>query len=329
MKSLLLSILLALFGLVSSTLIASDTVYYELWDISSLEMIGGHTVTAFGDPQVVSTEIGDAVQFDGDGDRLLVDFNPIMDAKEFTVELVFKPDACYPDNTDPRFLHIMDPDDPEEKRVMIELRVDANNMCYMDGFMKTDAGSLPLKDETLVHPTEVWQHVAITFKDSTLTTYFNGVEELSGTLHYTNAIVNTVGKTSMGARMNEVKFYAGLIKTLKVTHAKLAPEDFTFIHDSIGTSAPDESLLFGKDQMEVFPVPADHRLTLKLSPEQLGTNVEIRVLSSSGAIVHARKIDDALEDNLNIDTSRLQDGIYFLSVSTQNFTSFSRVVVLH
>jgi hypothetical protein len=223
----------------------------------------------------------------------------------------------------------MDPDDPEEKRVMIELRVDANNMCYMDGFMKTDAGSLPLKDETLVHPTEVWQHVAITYKDSTLTTYFNGVEELSGTLHYANAIVNTIGKTSIGARMNEVKFYSGLIKTLKVTHARLAPEDFTFIHDSIGTSVPGESLLSRKDQMEVFPVPADHRLTVKLSPKQMGTNVEIRVLNSSGAIILARKIDSAMEDNLTIDTSQLQDGIYFLSVSTLSQTSFSRVVVLH
>ena len=115
---------------------------------------------------------------------MLVDFNPIMDAKEFTVELVFKPDACYPNNIEPRFLHIQDPDDPEAKRVMIELRIDANNQCYMDGFMKTDSGSLALIDETLVHPTEVWQHVAITYKDSTLTTYFNGTKELSGTLHY-------------------------------------------------------------------------------------------------------------------------------------------------
>ena len=329
MRSLLLSFPILFLSLLSSSLIASDTVYYELWDISNLELIGGHEVTSFGDPQVVSTEIGDAVQFDGDGDRLLVDFNPIMDAKEFTVELVFKPDACYPDNVDPRFLHIMDPDDQEDKRVMIELRVDANNMCYMDGFMKTDAGSLPLKDETLVHPTEVWQHVAITFKDSTLTTYFNGVEELSGTLHYTNDIVNTVGKTSLGARMNEVKFYSGLLKTLKVTHAKLAPEDFTFIHDSIGTSVPNEPLLSGEDQMEVFPVPADDCLTVKLSPAQMESYVEIHIINSAGIIVHSRDVGHTFQNNLTIDTSLLQDGVYFLSVSTTSQTDYTRFIVLH
>jgi len=334
MKSSHLSILLLFCTLISSALHASspsfsDTVYYELWDISSLELIGGHDVTVLGDPQVVPTEIGDAVQFDGEGDRLLVDFNPIMDAKEFTVELVFKPDACYPNNTDPRFLHIMDPDDPEEKRVMIELRIDASNQCYMDGFMKTDAGSLPLIDETLLHATEVWQHVAITYKDSTLTTYFNGVEELSGTLHYSNAIVNTTGKTSLGARMNEVKFYSGLIKTLKVTHTKLAPEDFTFIHDSTGTFVPAESMPSREEGFDVFPVPADQSLAFSLSQDLIGKNAEIQLCNSSGILVHARELGYTLKDVLTIDTSHFPNGVYFLRVRTGGQTEVRRIVILH
>lgn len=226
MKAELRYILFLFAILMGGLLHASDTVYYEVWDISNLESIGGHGVEVLGDPQVVSTEMGDAIRFDGAGDRLLVDFNPLMDAEEFTVELVFKPDACYPNNTEPRFVHIQDPDDPETKRVMIELRVDANNKCYMDGFIKTDSESLALIDENLVHATEVWQHVAITYKDGTLSTYFNGIKELSGTLHHSSAIVNTLGKTSLGARMDKRAYYAGLMKTLKVTHACLEPEEF-------------------------------------------------------------------------------------------------------
>ena len=155
-----------------------DSIYYELWDISNLDSIGGHPVSVLGDPQIVSTDLGDAVKFDGEDDRLLVDFNPIMDAREFTVELVFKPDAFHQGNEAPRFVHIQDPDDPQGKRVMIELRVNENDECYMDGFINTDAESLALIDETLLHSTEVWQHVAITYKDSILTTYFNGTKEL-------------------------------------------------------------------------------------------------------------------------------------------------------
>ena len=71
----------------------SDTLYSELWDISNLEKIGGHSVSAFGNPVIVPTELGDAVEFDGEEDQLLVDFNPLMDATEFTVELIFWPAA--------------------------------------------------------------------------------------------------------------------------------------------------------------------------------------------------------------------------------------------
>jgi len=62
----------------------------ELWEIDNLEKIGGHPVDVIGDPEVVNTEIGRAVEFDGNGDMLLVDFNPIGDARAFTVEVIFK-----------------------------------------------------------------------------------------------------------------------------------------------------------------------------------------------------------------------------------------------
>ena len=327
MRSVFISVLLLYPALMGASLYASDTIYYELWDISNLEIIGGHAVTTLGDPQVVSTEIGDAVRFDGDGDRLLVDFNPIMDAKDFTVELVFKPDACYPNNTEPRFLHIQDPDDPEQKRVMIELRIDANNQCYMDGFVKTDSGSLALIDETLVHSTEVWQHVAITYKDSTLTTYFNGTKELSGTLHYSKAIVNTLGKTSIGGRMNDVAFYAGIIKTLKVTHACLEPVDFIIPEES-DTSTTEVPMLQGEIEMDVFPIPADRSLKVMLEPGQFSKNVEISIFDTSGKIC-LRQAEFQHEETLTVDTSEFQDGVYLLSIKSNGQSDFRRIVVLH
>ena len=207
----------------------SDTLYSELWDISNLEKIGGHSVSAFGNPVIVPTELGDAVEFDGEEDQLLVDFNPLMDATEFTVELIFWPAASYPDFTEPRFVHIQDPEDPEGKRVMMELRINANNQCYLDGYMKTDLEGLTLIDESRVHPTETWHHAAITYKDSTFTTYFNGVKELSGTCHYSEFIVNPTGKTSLGARMNQVAHFSGRMKTLKISHACLEPDQFLSI----------------------------------------------------------------------------------------------------
>jgi hypothetical protein len=211
---------------ISAGLSAQDNVYYETWDINSLDSIGGHSVTYLGDPEVVSTDVGDAVEFDGDGDRLLVDANPIGASTEFTVEVVFWPDACYPDNTDPRFVHIQDPADLQNKRVMIELRVNQHNECYLDGFILTDNDKLALIDENLTHPTETWHHAAITYKDGTFKTFFNGVEELSGSLTFQEQILGETGKTSLGSRMNERSWFRGKIKTLKVTRKALAPGEF-------------------------------------------------------------------------------------------------------
>jgi hypothetical protein len=306
---------------------ASDTVYYERWDISSLETIGGHEVTVLGDPEVVITEMGEAVRFDGEGDRLLVDFNPLMDAREFTVELVFKPDACFPDNTAPRFVHIQDPDDPDAKRVMIELRVDANNQCYMDGFIKTDSESLALIDETLVHPTGVWQHVAITYKDSTFTTFFNGVEELSGILRYSESIINPTGKTSLGGRMNHVAFYAGLMKTLKVTHACLEPDDFIVPEES-DSSTTYAAVKHNESEIQVFPVPADEFLKVNLDPQQLSDNTKIRIFDTSGKLCHMEG-ELNYKKNLLLDTSGFQEGIYLLSIITHELSDFKRFVVMH
>ncbi len=198
----------------------------ETWEIDSLEEIGGHGVSVNGDPEVIETEIGTAVYFDGDGDMLLVDNNPIGEAKAFTVEVVFKPDSSHPENTAPRFIHFQDPDDKNNKRLMIELRINERNQCYLDGYLRSDSGFVILIDENLVHPVNRWLHVAVTYDNEVMTTYFNGEKELDGPLAFAETIINPVGKVAIGGRMNHREYFKGYIKTLKVTHAALDPKDF-------------------------------------------------------------------------------------------------------
>lgn len=114
---------------------------------------------------------------------------------------------------------------------MIELRINEKNQCYLDGFMRSDTGSLVLIDETLVHPTGKWLHAAITFDHGAMTTYFNGEKELSGRLGYAETIINPGGEVSLGARMNQRSWFNGFIKTLKVSHTVLDPKDFIQLAD--------------------------------------------------------------------------------------------------
>jgi len=242
--------------------------------------------------------------------------------------LVFKPDACYPNNVDPRFLHMQDPNDPDEKRVMIELRIDANNQVYMDGFMKTDLESLPLIDASLVHATEVWQHAAITYKDSILTTYFNGVKELSGKVAYTSKIINTVGKTSLGGRMDKRKYYSGLMKFLKVSHAVLDPEDFIFIHDQPALGRQTE-VFYKFGDMEIFPNPVDMELKLSVGDISSGTTVELSVIDPSGKVLYNHKSESDNDDIIRVNTAEFQEGVYLVSLRSNERIDCGRIVILH
>lgn len=198
----------------------------EYWEFDNLARIGGHEVTVFGNPELVDTESGKAIQFDGIEDMLLVDHNPLGDANEFTVEVVFKPDACYPENVAPRFIHIQDPNDPDAKRLMIELRLNEKNECYLDSYLQTDKDKLALIDSTLVHPTEKWIHAAVTYKNKVLTTYIDGKKQLSGDVDYADRFINPTGKTAIGGRMNHEQFFRGMVRTLKITKEALPPEKF-------------------------------------------------------------------------------------------------------
>ena len=205
----------------------TDTVYSEVWELNSLDKIGGHPVQVFGNPQIVNTEHGKAIKFNGINDKLLVDNNPIGDAKEFTVEVIFKPDPAFDISNEPRFIHIQDPDDSLSKRVLIELRLTRTKEWYLDGFMLTDAGEKTLVNKTLIHPAGEWVHAAVTYKDNIFKTFVNGVEELSGNVYFTEKLINKTGKTSIGGRMDNRNYYCGLIKSLKITRSALEPKDFT------------------------------------------------------------------------------------------------------
>lgn len=208
-----------------------DNSNSEIWELKSLKKIGRHAVQVFGKPEIVKTEQGKAIKFDGIDDRLLVDNNPIGDAKEFTIEVIFKPDPAFEISNQPRFIHLQDPADTLNKRVLIELRLTQKNEWYLDGFMNTDAGERTLVNKTLTHPTGGWFHAALTYKDNTFKTFVNGVQEVSGTVSYTEKIINKIGKTSIGGRMDQRNYYCGLIKTLKITRKALAPQQFISVKD--------------------------------------------------------------------------------------------------
>jgi hypothetical protein len=206
--------------------IKNTIVKQHVWAVNSTDSIGGHPTEVSGNPRLVTAGDGKAVEFDGDGDRLLVMDNPLQGASEFTIEIVFKPNAAYPDNVEPRFFHIESSENPN-RRVTVELRLNDTNGWYLDTFIKSDHSKHTLIDESLTHPVEVWAHAAITYKDQVFTSYVNGVKERSAEVQYLP--IPASAKASIGARMNRVHWFNGVISHVTVTHKAMRPDGFALL----------------------------------------------------------------------------------------------------
>src|SRR5688500_14804837 len=102
------------------------------WRIDNLQSIGGHAVTTVGTPRVVQTDRGPAVEFDGAGDGLLINVNPLAGLERFTVHVTFKP---APDGgEEQRFVHFEEAQ--TENRALIELRL-SNGRWALDTFLRS------------------------------------------------------------------------------------------------------------------------------------------------------------------------------------------------
>jgi hypothetical protein len=195
----------------------------DVWAIDSLEKIAGADVIVSGNPQVVKSTRGTAVHFDGDGDRLLVNANPLGAAQEFTIEIIFNPADAYPNNVEPRFFHIEAADNPN-RRITIELRLNDKKQWYLDAYIKSETSQFTLIDPTKVHPIGQWAHAAVTYKDREFVSYVNGVRELTGQVEYLPIAADA--KTSIGARMNQVHWFKGEVLQVRVSPRVLSSSEF-------------------------------------------------------------------------------------------------------
>ncbi len=203
--------------------LAPVTPVSNVWLINSLDKIDGAPVTLQGNPRLIDSVLGKVVSFDGDGDRLLVDKNPLSGANEFTIEIIFNAAAAFPANAEPRFFHIEAADNPN-RRITIELRLNDKNQWYLDAYIKSEKSHFTLIDPTKVHPIGKWAHAAVTYKNREFTSYVNGIKELTGYVDYLP--IAAIAKTSIGARMNQVHWFKGEIALVRISHCALNPIEF-------------------------------------------------------------------------------------------------------
>lgn len=195
-----------------------------VWRLDNLERIGGHPITVEGDPKVIDTANGKAIEFDGFDDGIFFDVHPLAGMSTFTVEVIFKP---YSDGAaEQRFFHMQE--DPSEERVMFETRLVDNQMWFLDTFVFSGDQKIPLYAIDYKHPVDVWYHAAIVVDGESFKHYVNGELELSEEIQFEP---QNSGRTSLGVRINKVNWYKGAIRTARFTSRALGPADFLSAED--------------------------------------------------------------------------------------------------
>jgi hypothetical protein len=181
----------------------------KVWDIASLDDIGGHKPEILGEPRVVTDNGRTSVCFDGVDDAFFIPLNPIAGWNQFTVEVLFKPAADGP--AEQRFLHIQD---VAERRVLIETRVSSRGWA-LDTFLRaTDDDKLTLLDPAKTSPADAWYWVALVYDGRTMSHYVNADKHLEGQVRFPPM---AAGRMSLGVRQNKIHWFKGCIAQVRFT----------------------------------------------------------------------------------------------------------------
>jgi len=118
-----------------------------VWKFDNLSHIGGMAPKVEGNPLLVDSPVGKAVQFNGKDTGLFFPARPLVGAKTFTIEAIFRPEGG---DFQQRWMHIAETDpktgldanpggtsDPNP-RFMFEVRV-VGDQWYLDAFVNSAA----------------------------------------------------------------------------------------------------------------------------------------------------------------------------------------------
>jgi len=198
-----------------------------LWKIDNFEQIGGLKPKVLGTPRRIHSKRGPALTFNGESDGLFIFTHPLQGAKQFTVEIVFRP--AKDGKKEQRFFHMQE--NGSENRILLETRLLGDGRWFLDTFILADGKEFILFAEDFPHRLGPWYHVALVVDEKQMRHYVNGKLEMNAPIDY---VPQGPGKTSIGMRINEVYWYRGDIREARFSRRVLSPAEFHMHPDAVG-----------------------------------------------------------------------------------------------
>jgi hypothetical protein len=196
----------------------------EVWTFDRLDRIGGLPATIVGHPHVIKTPLGKAVQFNGVDDALFIPEHPLAGAETFTFEAIFRPERG--GAAEQRWFHLAEQDpktgQDTDTRFLFEIRAIGDQWC-LDAFVHTPTANQALMYRNLLHPLDVWHHVAMVYDGQEFRSYVNGALQGKAAIHFAP---EGPGHTSVGVRINKMFYFKGSVRQARFTRKALAPGEF-------------------------------------------------------------------------------------------------------
>lgn len=214
---------------------AQQTPAQIIWTFDRLDNIGGAKTIVEGNPRIIDSPVGTAVEFNGIDDALFIDSHPLTGASTFTFEAIFRPDGG--NDFAQRWFHLAErdvktgrlapegyPQNPDTNaRFLFELRT-RDGQWWLDAFVTGPGYRSLLLVEDKKHPAGRWYHVAQTYDGQMHRSYVNGV--LQGELELTAYKPMGPGGASVGTRINRVNYFKGAVRQARFTRRALTPDQF-------------------------------------------------------------------------------------------------------
>ena len=204
----------------------------DLWQFDSLRSIGGQSVELVGAPALVDSPWGRATAFDGIDDALLIGRHPLVGAKAFTFEALFRPDGGA---FEQRWFHL-EADDGSgsapgtgKTRMLFEIRV-VEQSWYLDAFVTGPGYKQTLIDPTRRFPVGPWYHVAQSCDGQTYRSFVDGKLQAEAPITFTpQQSPGGPGRAAIGMRMNRVNYFHGAVRAAFFAKRALDPKDFRLL----------------------------------------------------------------------------------------------------
>jgi hypothetical protein len=197
----------------------------EVWRFDQTKVFSGHETQVLGHPQVVSTELGKAVAFNGVDDAIFFPTHPLAGATTWTWEMIFKPDAD--GNPEQRVFHLQSVEpatgvDILNERMLFEIRI-VNGQWCLDSFATAQGQSRTLLNCDKLHPFGAWYRVTAVYDGKMLHNYVGDELQGEGELALP---AERPGRASLGTRIDLRDYFKGSVYEARFTRRALPVADF-------------------------------------------------------------------------------------------------------